>query len=71
MSISAINARNQFKGKVRNIIDGPVVSEVEVETPFGIVSSVITSTSVRDLGLVEGDAVLAVVKATEVALAKL
>ena len=42
MSISAINVRNQFKGKVKEIIRGPVVSEVDVDTPFGIVTSVIT-----------------------------
>jgi hypothetical protein len=36
MSISAINVRNQFKGKVKEIIRGPVVSEVDVDTPFGI-----------------------------------
>ncbi len=28
MSISAINVRNQFRGKVKEIIRGPVVSEV-------------------------------------------
>lgn len=33
MSIQAINVRNQFKGKVREIIRGDVVSEVDVETP--------------------------------------
>ena len=43
MSIQAINVRNQFKGKVREIIRGDVVSEVDVETPWGIVTSVITT----------------------------
>ena len=33
MSIQAINVRNQFKGKVKEIIRGDVVSEVDVETP--------------------------------------
>ncbi len=32
MSIQAINVRNQFRGKVAAIIEGPVVSEVDVET---------------------------------------
>ena len=32
MSITAINVRNQFRGKVREIIEGPVVSEIDVET---------------------------------------
>ena len=43
MSIQAINVRNQFKGKVREIIRGDVVSEVDVETPWGIVTSVINA----------------------------
>lgn len=71
MSISAINARNQFKGKIKEIILGPVVSEVDVETPHGIVTSVITTRSVQELELQVGSEVLALVKSTEVAIAKL
>jgi molybdopterin-binding protein len=71
MSITAINARNQFKGTVKEIILGPVVSEVDVETPFGIVTSVITTRSLKQLNLAVGSEVLALVKATEVAIAKL
>lgn len=56
MTIQSVNARNQFKGKISEIIEGPVVSEVDVDTPFGIVTSVITTRSV---------------KATEVSIAKL
>ena len=47
MSIQSINARNQFRGKIKEIILGPVVSEVDVDTP-GIVTSVITTRSVRN-----------------------
>ena len=72
MSIAAINVRNQFRGKVKEIIEGPVVSEVEVETPSGlIVTSVITTRSVKDLQLAVGKEVIALVKATEVSLATL
>jgi len=71
MSIQAINVRNQFKGKVKHIVDGPVVSEIDVETPAGIVTSVITTRSVKDLGLAIGSEVVALVKATEVSIAKL
>lgn len=39
MTIQAINVRNQFKGKVKAIIEGSVVSEVDVETTAGIVTS--------------------------------
>ena len=71
MTIQAINVRNQFKGKVKAIIEGAVVSEVDVETPAGIVTSVITTRSVKDLGLTIGSEVVALVKATEVSIAKL
>ncbi|RSF07417.1 TOBE domain-containing protein [Achromobacter aegrifaciens] len=71
MSIQSINARNQFRGKIKEIILGPVVSEVDVDTPAGIVTSVITTRSVKELGLEGGTEVLAFVKATEVSVAKL
>jgi molybdopterin-binding protein len=70
MSIQAINTRNQFKGTIKEIVSGPVVSEVDVETPAEIVTSVITSRSVVDLKLRVGTEVLAFVKSTEVSLAK-
>ncbi|MDO8267572.1 MAG: TOBE domain-containing protein [Moraxellaceae bacterium] len=69
MTIEAVNVRNQFRGRIREIITGPVVSEVEVETPQGVVTSVITTRSVKDLNLTVGTEVVALVKSTEVALA--
>jgi molybdopterin-binding protein len=72
MSINAINSRNQFRGKIKEVIEGPVVSEIDVETPFGlIVTSVITTRSVKELNLVVGKEVIALVKATEVSIATL
>ena len=71
MSIVAINARNQFKGKVVDIVIGPVVSEVVVGTQLGTVTSVITTRSIKELGLEIGSEVLALIKSTEVAIAKL
>jgi molybdopterin-binding protein len=47
------------------------MSEVDIETSAGIVTSVITTRSVKDLGLVPGTEVVALVKATEVSIAKL
>lgn len=72
MSILAVNARNQFRGRIKEIIEGPVVSEVDVETPSGlVVTSVITTRSVRELGLAPGREVVALVKSTEVSIATL
>jgi molybdopterin-binding protein len=70
-TIQAVNARNQFRGKVQEIVVGPVISEVNIETPFGIVTSVITSRSVEELQLKVGSKVVALIKSTEVSLAKL
>ena len=71
MSIQAINVRNQFKGKVKEIIRGDVVTEIDVETPWGIVTSVITTRSVDQLELKIGSDVVPLVKSTEVSTAKL
>ncbi|WP_430009690.1 TOBE domain-containing protein [Methylophaga lonarensis] len=69
MSIVAINSRNQFKGVIKQIKRGDVVSEVEVNTGVGIITSVITTSSLDDLKLKPGSEVIALFKSTEVALA--
>lgn len=71
MTIKAINVRNQFKGTVKEILEGPVLSEIDVQTASGIVTSVITTRSVKELELVVGSEVIAFVKSTEVSIAKL
>ncbi|MBD9599941.1 TOBE domain-containing protein [Pseudomonas sp. PDM10] len=71
MTIKAINVRNQFKGVIKEIVTGEVVSEIDVQTASGIVTSVITTRSVRDLELKVGGEVIAFVKSTEVSIAKL
>jgi molybdopterin-binding protein len=71
MAITQINVRNQFRGIVKEIIIGSVVSEVDVETAHGIVTSVITTRSINDLGLTVGSEVIALVKSTEVSIAKI
>jgi molybdopterin-binding protein len=69
MTIQAINVRNQFRGTIKEIIRGDVVSEVDVQTASGVVTSVITTRSVDDLGLKVGTDVVALVKSTEVSIA--
>lgn len=72
MTIIAINARNQFRGRIHEIIEGPVVSEVDVITPSGVmVTSTITTRSVHELGLQVGREVIALVKSTDVSIATL
>ena len=62
-----ISARNVFKGKVKQITNGVVNTEVVVELASGIeVVSIITKHSAEALELAVGKEVYAVVKATDV-----
>ncbi len=64
-----ISARNQLSGTVTNVKKGIVTAEVTVELEGGQeIVSVITLTSVENLGIEVGSSVYAVVKATEVML---
>jgi len=70
VTIKAINARNQFRGTVKHIKRGDVVSEVEVDIGHhGVITSIVSTTSVDELGLKPGSSVIALFKSTEVALA--
>lgn len=69
MTIQAINVRNQFSGRIKEVIRGDVVSEVDVETAAGIVTSVITTRSVDELRLEPDRFVVALVKSTDIAIA--
>ena len=71
MTIKAINVRNQFRGVIQEIVEGPVVSELDVETKAGLFTSVITTRSVKDLDLKVGSEVVVLIKSTEVSVAKL
>ncbi|SER11896.1 molybdenum-pterin binding domain-containing protein [Solimonas aquatica] len=71
MSVTSINTRNQFKGQIVAIKRGEIVSEVEIETSAGIISAVVTTSSLQRLNLRVGNAALALFKATEVMIAKL
>lgn len=71
MSIVAVNARNQCKGKIREIVEGPVVSEVDVQIDAGIVTATITTRSIKQLKLAVGSEVLALIKSSDVLIARL
>ena len=62
-----ISARNALKGRIKQIEQGAVNTEVTVELPGGIdIVSIITKKSAADLGLVKGKEVYAVIKASSV-----
>ena len=66
-----LSTRNQLRGKVKSVTKGSVMAEVVVTLDGGQeLVSVITKSSVERLGLKAGDAVTALVKATEVMIGK-
>lgn len=65
-----LSLRNQLPGTVTAVTPGEVMATVKVRLDGGQeLTAAITLESVKDLGLVEGAAVRAMVKSTEVALA--
>jgi len=66
-----ISARNQLKGKVVSIEKDGITAKVKVEIKVpAMVTAVITKEAVEELGIKVGDEVQAVVKSTEVMIAK-
>jgi molybdate transport system regulatory protein len=65
-----LSARNQPKGKVREIIKGSVNSEVKVVINTAVITATITNESVEELGIKEGTEVLAVIKASDIIVGK-
>ena len=66
----AISARNQLKGEVTDIVLGTVMAQITIRVGENVIESVITRRSADELGLKKGDSVTAVIKATEVLIAK-
>jgi molybdopterin-binding protein len=65
-----ISARNTLKGKVKQIEQGAVNSEITIELPGGIeIVSIITKKSAASLGLAKGKDAYAVIKASSVMVA--
>jgi molybdopterin-binding protein len=66
-----ISARNQLAGKVVAVRKGATTAHVRVDIGHGvIVTASITNEAVEDLQLAENDAVIAVIKASDVMIAK-
>jgi len=66
-----LSARNRLKGTVESVEVGPIMSniKIKIEEP-GIVTAIITKDAVNALDIKEGDTVTAIVKSTEVMVAK-
>jgi molybdopterin-binding protein len=65
-----ISARNQFKGTIKSIKLGNIMAEVVIDVKGLEVVAAITRSSVESLGLKVGDQATAVIKATEVMIAR-
>jgi len=63
--------RNQLTGKVKEVKKGGLMCQVSIELdPKGVMSSVFTLDSLKELGIKKGDKVKVLVKAVNVMLAK-
>lgn len=66
----SLSIRNQFPGTTVAVTTGEVMAAVKVRLGSGReLTAAVTVDAVRDLGLAEGSAVLALIKSTEVSLA--
>jgi molybdopterin-binding protein len=66
-----LSARNQIKGKVIGVQRGQTTGHVRIDAGNGIVvTSSITNEAIDDLALQLGDDVVAVIKASDVMVAK-
>ena len=66
-----LSARNQFKGKIVSLQKGQTTGHVRIEISSGVVvTSSITTEAIDELGLKVGDDAVAVIKASDVMIAK-
>lgn len=69
--IMKISARNTLKGKIESIDKGPVSAtvKIKIDSP-GTITATITKEAVEELGLKDGEEVYAIIKASQVLVAK-
>jgi molybdopterin-binding protein len=66
-----LSARNQLKGTVVDVKRGQTTAHVRIELNTGsYIASSITNEAVDELGLVPGDLVTAIIKASDVMVGK-
>ena len=66
----ALSARNQLRGKVKEVNLGGVMGHIVVQVGENEIESVITRRSVEEMNLKVGDEVAVVIKSTEVMIQK-
>ena len=66
-----LSARNQIKGKIAAVQKGQTTGHVRIDIGGGVViTSSITNEAIDELGLKVGDDAIAVIKASDVMVAK-
>ena len=66
-----LSARNQIAGKVVEVQKGQTTAHIRIDIGNGVIMTAsITNEAVDDLGLAVGDAAIAVIKASDVMVAK-
>jgi molybdenum-pterin binding domain len=66
-----LSARNQLKGKIVAVVKGQTTAHVRIDLGNGmVITSSITNEAVDDLQLAPGDAAIAIIKASDVMIAK-
>ncbi|UFH58967.1 TOBE domain-containing protein [Sulfurovum mangrovi] len=69
--VDGISARNQLAGTIDNVIKGIVNTEVTLLTDTGeAIVSIITNESAKELGVVPGNKAVAIIKSTDMMIAK-
>ena len=66
-----ISARNKLKGTVKNVEKGIITAKVKIEIDApAVITAIISKEAVEELDVKPGDSIKAVIKATEVMVAK-
>jgi molybdopterin-binding protein len=65
-----ISLQNKFPGTVAEVESGDLLSKVSIDTAVGIITSIITNNAVKQLGIVRGAEVTAMVKTNEIMLSE-
>ncbi len=62
--------RNQLSGKIMDVKEGDIMSQVKMQVGDNEITSVLTTESLRDADLHAGDSATALIKAIHVVLVK-
>lgn len=66
-----LSARNQLPGKVLSVEKGGLVCKITIETEPSVLTSIVTEEAADKLDIKPGDRIYAVIKSTEVMVAKI